>query len=75
MRDIAALLLQDKRDVEEVFKVVVYVMPQATNKFVHVIDRQATPHNIHATPSSLEEEELETEFIIMRVYNDDAHAK
>lgn len=31
-------------------------------------DRQATPHNIHAAPSTLEEEELESEFILMKVY-------
>jgi hypothetical protein len=32
-----------------------------------IIDRQATPHNIHAVPSSIEEEELESEFLEMKV--------
>lgn len=32
------------------------------------IDRQSTPHNIHATPTTAEEEELESEFTNMKVH-------
>lgn len=62
-------LHRDRIDVEEVLKYRHKTVDAKTNRRTCKIysDRQPIPHNIHATPTPAEEEELESEYTNMKV--------